>query len=254
MLPQLILFEPLVLGTMTASEFKEMFFMVGVEEKAQDVTEIANRLFPTGCTDDLLELVQLTRGQHAHSVITMAHLTSTWCHELSVQCQCISTSILTANDKHCVVLHCLRELLLVPDCAMVLLAHEYKILHRSYPDEQCLLQMLQNSEQMNTDPEGFSAAHKVAISTPNLDMMPTTTAPVGAQCALCQEIIANKLTVYQMPCCMNYFHKDKSDCLGTHGLFDWLSESKKCMVCNRDVVLPKDPMPKKNRRSKRRRV
>jgi hypothetical protein len=152
-------------------------------------------------------------------------------------CPCLTDSRITGEILRDIVVYCFQDLGVYPTCNVILGIYEYKAIHKEFPSEEALSQLLVNQLEISHDAEAYWSRNKMNVPTPNLHMLPVVSAPSNTSCTICQKEIPENTQVYQMTCCKQFCHFNKEDCLGESNIIDWLSQNKKCAICSQEVIL-----------------
>lgn len=154
-------------------------------------------------------------------------------------CPCMADSMIAEEIQRDIVVYCFQDLGIYPTCDVILGIYEYKAIHKDFPSEEALSQLLLHQLEITHDAEAYWSRDKMNVPTPNLQLLPVVSAPSNTSCTICQKDIQENTQVYQMTCCKQFCHFNKEDCLGESNIIDWLSQNKKCAICCQEVILAK---------------
>jgi hypothetical protein len=152
-------------------------------------------------------------------------------------CSCLTNSMIAGEIQRDIVVYCFQDLGIYPSCDVIFGIYEYKAIHKEFPSEEALSQLLVNQLEISHDAEAYWSRNKMNVPTPNLQLLPVVSAPNNTSCTICQKDIQENTQVYQMTCCKQFCHFNKEDCLGESNIIDWLSQNKKCAICCQEVIL-----------------
>jgi len=169
-------------------------------------------------------------------------------------CSCLSNSTIPEQTQIDIVIYCLHYIGIYPTCDIILAMYEFMAIHKKFPSESELIQLLNNQMELLRDAEAYWSKNKLNVPTPNLDFLPTVDAPSDTFCSICQKEIQTNAQVYKMTCCNQYCHYEKGDCLGDSNIINWLSENKKCPMCHQEVLIASPPMEMEVVNTKRQKI
>lgn len=123
-------------------------------------------------------------------------------------------------------------------CAELPFVYQYFILHKDIPNEEELIEFVQNTLQFELNPEEFHQKDKVLVPTLNLDKLSPIVKDsyIDSICSLCQNEIGNN-SFFKIPPCNHIFHATKEACLGESSILDWLSTNTQCPNCKTKVSI-----------------
>ena len=186
--------------------------------------------------DDIIWIITTVMEKHPNENVTPELLGQVWIDQN--ECQCLETSVISIQRQCELAAICFGPLHIMPFCDIILKIFEFQIFSTNdeIPTMDDMSRLFSHHALMRS-PEEYCNVHKLDIPTPDLDKLPVTTASQNESCALCQESIKMGSKAFKMPCCSQLFHFSKEECLGENTVLQWLSKSKKCMVCGKEVKI-----------------